>query len=246
MIPRQVTSLQHPLVKRWVKLRENRRFRHEEKHILVSGQDVIQEISQHLPLKTVISTKPMPISCQQQMVVTEEILYKILGHETDDLVAAELAMPEPMNLRKYDFLLVLDQVADPGNVGTIFRTALALGWQAIYMIQGSADPYNDKALRASRAASVRMPWKEGTWEELIPFLKEKGFTVAVADIEGSAVRMCKLKKPLALVLGHETRGPSPEAKKMGFSVTIPMKNEIESLNVASAASILMYHFQEIR
>ncbi len=245
MIPRPITSLQHPLVKKLVKLRESRAFRSEEGTALIVGRTVIQEIAAVCKLKTLISTEPLPIKAQAFELASEDVLQKIIGHKTDDLAAAEVVLPPPGDLKRCEFVVLLDGLSDPGNVGTIFRTALALGWDGVFMIQGSADPYNDKALRASRAASLLLPWCEGSWSDAEVFLKASKRQVVIADTQGTALSQMKFSRPLLLILGHETRGPSKEALALGEPITIPMKKEMESLNVASAAAILLYHIHEV-
>lgn len=238
MIPRFITSLQHPLVKKLVKMRESRDFRKEEGSLLLVGETVIREIAAHCKIKTLISTQPLSIQAETSEQATEEVLQKIIGHKTDDLVAAEIVIPTFPDLKKCPLLVLLDGISDPGNVGTIFRTALAFGWDGVITIQGSADPYNDKALRAARGAPLILPWQEMSWDEAKAFHKER--QVVYADIAGAPLSKTTFSSPLLLILGHETRGPSAQARSLGKPVTIPMKGSMESLNVASAASILLY------
>ncbi len=238
MIPRFITSLQHPLVKKLVKLRESRDFRKEEGSLLLVGKTVVQEIAAHCKIKTLISTEPLSIKSETSEQATEEVLQKIIGHKTDDLVAAEVVIPTFPDLKKCPLIVLLDGLSDPGNVGTIFRTALALGWDGVITIQGSADPYNDKALRASRGAPLILPWQELSWDEVKNFQKDR--QIVYADIVGTPLSKTAFSSPLLLILGHETRGPSSQARALGKPVTIPMKGKVESLNVASAASILLY------
>ncbi len=244
MIPRPISSLQHPLIKRLAKLRESRVFRKQEKSVLLVGKTVIEEVALHCRLKTLISEKPLSLKADSHYLATPPAIQKIIGLKTDDLVAAEVVIPPSSSLTKARLILFLDQVGDPGNVGTIFRTALALGWEAIFVIQGSADPYNDKALRASRGASLLLPWVEGSWDEAASVIQTSSHHVYIADNKGEPLSQVKFSKPLALVLGHETRGPSAAARAQGRPVMIPMKAGVESLNVASAASIFLYHIQQ--
>ncbi|MGH2637937.1 MAG: TrmH family RNA methyltransferase [Rhabdochlamydiaceae bacterium] len=245
MITRLITSLQHPLVKKLVKLRQSRSFRSEEGTALIVGRAVIQEVAAKRKLKTLISIEPLPIKAETSELTTEAVLQKIIGHKTDDLVAAEVMVPTFSNLKECELVVLLDGLGDPGNVGSIFRTALALGWDGVFVIQGSADPYNDKALRASRGAPLLLPWCEGSWNDAKTFLKTSQRQIVIADTKGTFLSKMNFSPPLLLILGHETRGPSETARSIGEPVTIPMKGEMESLNVASAASILLYHIYEV-
>ena len=140
-------------------------------------------------------------------------------------------------------IVVLDALADPGNVGTILRTAVALGWDGAFLTPNTADPFNDKALRAARGAPLFLPLRQGSLEELTELVRSNKMTVYVADVEGKELQEASFKKPLALVLGHETLGPSAQAKELGQAITIPMESSMESLNVASAAAIIMYQMR---
>jgi TrmH family RNA methyltransferase len=244
MIPRPLTSLQHPLVKRLVKLRENRAFRHEEKSLLITGEAVVRDVAAFLPLKTLISQEPLNLSAQETILASKEVLEKIIDLSTHDLVAAEVALPTPSSLKDAQAIVVLEGLSDPGNVGTILRTALALGIDGAFLTPNTADPFNDKALRAARAAPLFLPLRFGSVEELKELLQKK--SVYIADVQGEKLSQIAFKKPLALILGHETKGPSTELKALGKAVTIPMKQTMESLNVASAASILIYQIQQDR
>ncbi len=245
MIARLVNSLQHPLVKKLVKLRESRAYRQQEKTTLLVGETVIREVAAERQIKTLISTAPLSLPSQTSVLATPAVIQKIIGHKTEDCVVAEVYFPPPSTLNNHKLVVLLDGISDPGNVGTIFRTTLALGWDSLFVIEGSADPYNDKSLRASRGAPLLLPWIEGSWDEAELFLKAYPRDIVYADTQGTALSKMKFFPPLLLVLGHETRGPSKRARTLGKAVTIPMKGKMESLNVASAASILLYHIQEV-
>ena len=243
MIPRLISSLQHPLVKRLVKLRDNKAFRTQEKSVLIVGVTLVSDVAARLPLKTLISVDPLPFHAKESYLAPPNVLEKIINISSHDLVAAEVELPEPSSLEKLKTIVVLDGLADPGNVGTILRTAVALGWEGAFLTPKTADPYNDKALRAARGAALFLPLRQGSYEELEKLVRSNGLTVYIADVEGKKINEISFKKPLALVLGHETLGPSTEIKALGEAVSIPMTNQMESLNVATAAAILMYQIQ---
>lgn len=243
MIPRLISSLQHPLVKRLVKLRDNKAFRTQEKSVLVVGVTLVSDVAARLPLKTLISVDPLPFHAKESYLAPPNVLEKIINISSHDLVAAEVELPEQSSLEKLKTIVVLDGLADPGNVGTILRTAVALGWEGAFLTPKTADPYNDKALRAARGAALFLPLRQGSYEELEKLVRSNGLKVYIADVEGKKLNEISFKKPLALVLGHETLGPSTEVRALGETVSIPMTNQMESLNVATAAAILMYQIQ---
>jgi len=197
--------------------------------VLVSGKKMVAEVK----VKTLIADAPIPGA---DVVVTPEILKKITGLVTPEGVAAEVALPEPANLTGKKWVVVFDAIADPGNVGTLLRTALALGWEGVFLMEGTADPFNEKALRAARGASFHLPLAFGTVAELKKLAE--GRTVYVADIQGHPLE--KGRSPALLILGSESHGPSQAVQQLGKPVTIPMAGPMESLNVATAGGILMY------
>src|SRR5579872_4330388 len=136
MHQRDITSLQHPIVKHFVNLRKSRAFRREEGSALIVWTKLVKELAAHFPIKTLLMEKgSREIACKTEncFVVTPEILKKITGVETAEPYAAEIALPNPGNLKGKKFLLALDGIADPGNLGTLLRTALALGWEGVFI-----------------------------------------------------------------------------------------------------------------
>lgn len=239
MLPRRITSLQHPLVKYVVKLRQDREFRYKEKSVVISGVKLVTELSKQLPLKILITDREFPhLSAKESLLVTPEILKKVTALPSPEGIAAVTSLPPPADLKNCSYLLVLDGISDPGNVGTLLRTALALGWEGAFLTQGSADPFNEKAIRAAKGATFYLPLRCGPWDELE--LELQGKEIVVADLQGKNIDNFLKKEKIALVLGNESHGPSLEAKKRGTPISIPMTPKIESLNVASAGAILMY------
>jgi TrmH family RNA methyltransferase len=244
MQPIKITSAQHPIVKRFVKLCQDKSFRREEKSVVIVGGRLVKEISCHFKLKTLIIDHAFPeVSAEKTFLATPEVLKKITSLAKPDGVAAEIDLPEQKTLNGKKFLLVLDRISDPGNLGTLLRTALALGWEGVFLTPHAADPFNDKALRAAKGACFFLPIHEGTYEELDLLIKEENMTVYVADLEGKPLHSLEVRPPLALILGNESQGPSSWAKQHGSALSIPMGDTVESLNVASAGAILMYELK---
>jgi TrmH family RNA methyltransferase len=148
----------------------------------------------------------------------------------------ELPLPEQL-----DFVLIADQVRDPGNLGTLLRTAAAAGVQAVLLAPGTTDPFAPKVLRAGMGAHFRIPLRSLSWEEIVRLCKP---ALRIYLAEASAGTPCwqlNLCHPLALVVGGEAEGATPEAQRVVDAwVTIPMPGKSESLNAAIAASILMF------
>jgi RNA methyltransferase, TrmH family len=142
-------------------------------------------------------------------------------------------------------LLVLDAVQDPGNVGTMLRTALGLGAAGLVALKGTADLTNPKVLRSAMGASFRLPAVNATAEEFVAWSRLQRLEIWVADTDGEAVeqlpRSSPERPPVALVLGNEGAGVSPPLELAArHRVAIRLGPGVESLNVAVAAGILLY------
>lgn len=239
-----MTSLQHPIVKHLVKLRQNTDYRYDHQSVVVDGIKTVAEVASTHPIKTLVVCKghiiPKEIKAEKIYVVNDAVMKKISGMQTPEGIVAEIAMPKSASLKDLRYLLVLDGVSDPGNLGTILRTALAMGWEGVFIINESCDPYNEKAIRASRGALFRLPIAFGGWEEVTKLIKENHLLPLVADVHGKKLTDIKSKNGILLVLGNEAHGPSEEAHKLCEKITIPMPGQMESLNVAIAGGILMY------
>lgn len=138
-----------------------------------------------------------------------------------------------------DFLLIPDQIRDPGNLGTLLRSGAAAGVQAVLLPPETTDAFAPKVVRAGMGAHFRLPIRSITWEEI----KEKtnDMQIYLADMDGKSCWETDLHKPMALIVGGEAEGASDEARKLASQkITIPMAGNIESLNAGVAGSVLMF------
>ena len=140
-------------------------------------------------------------------------------------------------------IIVLDHLQDPGNLGTIFRTAEGAGVTGIIMNQESVDIYNPKTIRSTMGSIYRMPFcYTADLADAVRFLKAKGVRTYAAHLEG----ICDYdkedyQKPCAFLIGNEGNGLTQEIAELADTyIKIPMKGEVESLNAAIAASVLMF------
>jgi RNA methyltransferase, TrmH family len=250
MNQKEITSLQHPLIKHFVKLREDKEYRYEQKRVVISGVKMIRELSRQFPLRTLLIGEGLPLSetprADTIFSVPSQILKKVTGLENPEPIAAEIDMPTFSDFSPCTYLLVLDGISDPGNLGTLLRTAKALGWEGAFITQGSTDPYNDKAIRSAKGATFTLPWIKGTWGELSLLLEKNKMTLLAADAKGKPLKSCSLPPPIALALGNEAHGLNDTLKKRAELLAIPMHEGMESLNVATAGAILMYSLREKR
>ncbi len=141
-------------------------------------------------------------------------------------------------------LLVLDAVQDPGNVGTIIRTAAAFGVSATISLPGTVDLWNAKVVRSAMGAHFHHPCLSSTWDELVTFRHERSISIWAADASGEAVSDLDRPPRLALVVGNEGGGLSSSSKERADRlVSLPLSATVESLNVAVAAGILLYELR---
>jgi len=238
-----LSSLQNPLVKHWVKLRQNADYRHEHKRVLIEGSKMVHEIALHHPVYSIIalneSLLPKDTRAEEIYIVPEEILYKISGSLHPEGIIAEVAMPTPGTLKPNQKILVLDSISDPGNMGALIRTTLALSWDAICLVGSCCDPFNDKALRAAKGATFRLPLIHSNWKELKEFASTHKKEFIVADLKGKEPTEFAGKNNFLLVLSNESHGVSEEAASYP-KVSIPITGNMESLNVAVAGGILLF------
>jgi TrmH family RNA methyltransferase len=142
-------------------------------------------------------------------------------------------------------LLLVDQLRDPNNLGLMQRTAEAAGAGAVFLSGGSVELYNPKVVRASRGSIFRMPTFRGEdLGTLINELKDSRFQVLCADLEGTPYREVVAEGRQAFLMGNETFGVNPEIRALAQqSITIPITEGVNSLNVAVAAGVLLFHFR---
>ena len=177
--------------------------------------------------------------------IPDHLMDSVAGTETPQGILAVFpfrSIQAPPNL---DFVVVLDGLRDPGNLGTILRSAAAAGVQSLLLTPGTADPYAPKVLRSAMGAHFRLPIQLSGWDE-IEALRSRSSAAPLkyflAEAEGG--RPCwqtDFRQPLALIIGAEAEGASPSARRLADGlVTIPMPGRSESLNAAMAASILLF------
>jgi TrmH family RNA methyltransferase len=151
---------------------------------------------------------------------------------------------EELDLSSRPRLLVLDGIQDPGNVGTLLRTAAAFDATTL-ALPGTVDLWNGKVVRSAMGALFHRPAIPCTWAELGGFLDLRGIPLWGAAADGEPLRTLRPPDALALAVGNEGAGLSPEAlARTARRVAIPIEPDVESLNVAVAAGILLYHFRQ--
>lgn len=236
-----IKSVANPYIKHLIKLRQDKSYRREKKLCLIFGNKMVKEVAQKHKLSSLISTSPEPgMSHENTIIVTDEVMKKITALPSPEMLAAEIAPPPEREISKELYLLVLDKIKDPGNLGTLIRTAHGLGWDGIIITPESVDPFNDKALRAAKGSTFFIPIFYKSHQEIQKHIQQKKFVPYLAALEGKRLSSCTFAKPLMLILGSESMGVGSWARSLKNKITIPLTRDSDSLNVAVAGGIIMY------
>lgn len=152
----------------------------------------------------------------------------------------QLPIPTPRS-----FILIPDQIRDPGNLGTLLRSAAAAGVQAVLIPPETTDVFSPKAVRSGMGAHFRVPIHSMPWTEIREQTKE--MQIYLADMDGKSCWEADLRQPLALIIGSEAEGASADARQVATQkISIPMSGDIESLNAGVAGSVLMFEVMRQR
>ncbi|HAK0910210.1 TPA: RNA methyltransferase [Listeria monocytogenes] len=246
----QIQSVKNDRVKAWKKL-QTRKGRDKTGTYLVEGFHLVEEALRQdgLVLELLVSSG---VSVPEEWLkgdydvfeISTEISHLISETMTEQGVFAVVATSEPDMMLLYGKkLLLVDAVQDPGNVGTLIRTADAAGYDCVVLGKGSADLYNPKVIRSTQGSHFHIPVIQADLFEWIANLEEEGVPVigAVLDDQAKSLNDMTKRDTLALMVGNEGNGISPELQdRLSEKVYIPIYGDSESLNVAVAAGILLY------
>ncbi|WP_156153441.1 TrmH family RNA methyltransferase [Domibacillus robiginosus] len=178
-------------------------------------------------------------------MISEEVAKKLSDTENGQGVFAVCRKQESAGLPAGKTFLMLDAVQDPGNIGTMIRTADAAGIDAVLLSHGSADLFNPKVLRSAQGSHFHLPIVSMDLIEAAEELQKRDIPVYGTALDGASDYRQEQAGPFALIVGNEGNGVRPELlAKTTKNVYIPIFGQSESLNVAVAAGILLYHFRE--
>lgn len=175
--------------------------------------------------------------------ITPQLMGSIAGTESPQGVLAVMKM-SPLPLPgKADFIVIADGIQDPGNLGTLFRTAAAAGADAVLLMPGCADEYSPKVIRSGMGTHFRLPFVRMDWDACEKWLRSfPDMRILAADSDGGvSCWETDLRVPTALIIGSEANGPCGRALALSDArILIPMPGKIESLNAGIAAGILIF------
>lgn len=243
-----ITSVQNEKVKQWRKL-QKQRDREKAGAFLIEGYHLLEEAKQSgaAILEIIVEQdKEIPKQCHDYPItmVSKSVFAHVSQTETPQGIAAVVAMSAPPDITGHHVLLV-DAVQDPGNLGTIIRTADAAGFDAVVLGEGTVDLYNGKVIRATQGSLFHVPVVRRNLTEMTDLLKADGFEIWAAALKQANIyNQLKVPDKTALIVGNEGAGIHANLLEAADrSVTIPIHGKAESLNVHVAAGILMYYIR---
>jgi RNA methyltransferase, TrmH family len=249
---KRIESTKNPQVKQWKKLL-TKKEREKTGLFIIEGFHLVEEalksgvriveiiLEEKKEIPTNWSVDNIPIT-----LVTEEIIKAISDTETPQGIAAVCKQftYEQINWGKANVLLI-DAVQDPGNVGTMIRTADAAGIDAVILGEGCVDLYNPKVIRATQGSLFHLPIIRGNLREWIKTLKEQQVHIYGTALEnGEDYKQVEPNEPFALLVGNEGSGVNKDLLQLTTkNLYIPIYGKAESLNVAVATGILLYYLR---
>jgi len=248
----RITSAKNPLI-RDIKALNQRKGRVEQGRFLVEGEKMIREaLSCGLVVRDVLTLEAhagFALSLNTRaFVVPEGILQTVCDTRSPQGICASFDLPVPTPIENApDRIVALDGVQDPGNLGTIWRTADAAGFGALLLGGGCADPLSPKVQRSAMGSGFRVPFMVSEdLPEALTTMKQKGWTVIASDLHGmDFYRRPDPGRRFILVIGNEARGISDRTRLAAdMLLKLPMRGGAESLNAAVAAGIMMYGLTE--
>ena len=246
-----IASPQNPRVKYLKRIQSDRRFRRREGFFVIETERWLRDcLAQGWQPELLLHSEawaltPAATDLLSQvngpcLPITPSLLRELSETQTPAGFLALLPIPKPVPPAAPSLLLILDQIRDPGNLGTIIRAAAAAAASAIVLTPGSVDPYNPKVVRASMGTLARIPLLEmawpaidSLWPDLPLYIADGAATNRYDAVDWSA--------PAALVIGGEATGAGPAARqRAATAIKIEMANGVESLNAAMACSIILF------
>ena len=244
----RITARKNPLLQQVRRLITSRKEREQAGLFVADGTKLLQEAVRFYPgLDTVILSDGVEANVPEHVKlirVPEEVMVSISPMETPQGALVRCRLPEKTAFQPKAGMLLLDGIQDPGNIGTILRTADALDIP-VALLEGCADPYSHKVVRASMGAVFRTPVIQTTWEEARAACAQAGIPIAVTALSDQSqdLRSAALNH-MAVVIGSEGRGVRQEVLDAAdVQLIIPMNPHCESLNAAIAAAIVMWQMK---
>ena len=250
-----ITSVSNPKIKLLRSLLTNRKERRRERLFVIEGLRLVEEaLNAGVHWATIVYDPEQLSQSSRGQVLLEQVTplrtayattAEVLAAATDTVtpqgIVAAVAWPE-LAVQGSGIQLVLDAVQDPGNVGTLLRSAEATGVTDVVCVSGTADLYSPKVVRAAMGAHFRLPVRQDVSWDAIDDMLGPADNIYVADASGAMpYYVADWRQPSVLIIGNEANGVSEEARRYATkSITVPMAATVESLNAAVAGSVILF------
>jgi len=260
----KITSKQNEKAKQVKKLYRSR-FRKQLGLFLAEGLRLVEEALQRGQIEQLFYSDELLASDRGQLLLAKaqslsielyhcsrEVFKELVDTNNDQGVLAVVKQPEPVQqwntYPNLNTILIIDRVQDPGNLGTILRTALAAGINGVWLIEGTVDLFNPKVVRASMGAILSLPFSFVSREQALGLCSTNNLKLFITHVAGGVYYyQANYQQPLALVIGNEANGVDPFfTKHADQKVYIPLRNQVESLNVSIATAVLLFEIQRQR
>ncbi len=249
MMEERITSRKNPLLQQVKRLLSSRKERQQAGLFVADGTKLLEEaVKWWQGLETVILSDGVEVQLPEYVRVVrvpEDVMESVSPMQAPQGALFVCRLPEQTAFSAKPGMLLLDGIQDPGNLGTILRTADALG-VPVALLEGCADPYSHKVVRASMGAVFRTPVRQTTWQEAKQAFAQENIPVAVTALSQRAVDLRKAQLcQCAIVIGSEGQGVRREILDSAQQeLIIPMSQHCESLNAAIAAAIVMWQMKQ--
>ncbi|MCI8482907.1 MAG: RNA methyltransferase [Lachnospiraceae bacterium] len=254
-----ITSTANQQMKRVIQLNKKAKTRYEQRVFVVEGMKLCMEAPKEEIAAMYVSEsfleeedKRKKIQGYSYEVVSDHVFQTISDTKTPQGILSLVKMPEyhlEDLMGKNPHLLILESIQDPGNLGTMIRTGEGAGITGIIMNQTTVDVYHPKTIRAAMGALYRVPFYIAKdLQETIEYLKEKGIFLYGAHLEGNlSYDQPDYTRATGFLIGNEGNGLSAQTAELADTwIQIPMEGQVESLNAAVAAALLMYEVRRQR
>jgi RNA methyltransferase, TrmH family len=248
---KRIESNKNPQIKQWKKL-HTKKERDKSRTFMIEGFHLVEEaLKSDVVIQELIISETTDIPSGWNVdylsitIVTEKIMQEISDTDTSQGVAAVCEQYSVNEGGKFSRLLLIDAVQDPGNLGTMIRTADAAGIDAVIIGEGSVDVYNSKVIRSTQGSIFHIPIiKENLYDTILK-LKQNEIKVYGTSLKNAVdYKQASVGNSFALIVGNEGNGVEPDLlEKTDQNLYIPIFGRSESLNVAVAAGILLYHLR---
>ncbi|SEQ83602.1 TrmH family RNA methyltransferase [Piscibacillus halophilus] len=244
-------SKQNHLIKTWKKLHK-KKYRDEWQLFLVEGWHLVEEaIKSNWSIETLVVSEDhnIPEAWEDLKItqVTTEVFQYISQTETPQGIMAVVKYKDHPRIDSFNKVLLVDAVQDPGNVGTMIRSALAFNIDGVILGKGTVDLYHDKVIRGTQGALFHIPVIRDDLANWIHQLKDRNIPVFGTELDEKAKPLQEVRaKDFGIIVGNEGSGVNPTLlSQVDDTIYIPIHQQSESLNVGVATSIVLYHFAHL-